>query len=75
LLLLFVFAGCVREPPEAAVLAPLVAQFTQEPFDQSNQPEYLIFADKLTARVFRRLKGDPRYRIVPPGKSFVAHRM
>jgi hypothetical protein len=74
LLLSFVLAGCVHRPPEEAVLAPLVTQFMQEPLDPSIQPaypEYIVFGDELTARVFRRLKDDPRYRIVPAGKAFV----
>jgi hypothetical protein len=63
--------GCFHRPPDAAVLAPLVALFKEQPFDQSNQPVYLVFADELTARVFRSLRRDSRYRIVPTGKPFV----
>ena len=70
-LLLFTLAGCVHHSPDEAVLAPVVAQFTQEPFDQSNQPEYLIFADDLTANVFKSLGRDPRYRILPKAKPRV----
>jgi len=70
-LLLLTLMGCFHSSPDAAVLAPLVALFTQEPFDQSNQPEYLIFADELTASVFKSLRRDTRYRIVPTGKPFV----
>jgi hypothetical protein len=70
-LVLFTLASCFHSSPDAAVLAPLVAQFTQEPFDQTNQPEYLVFADEITARVFKSLRRDPRYRILPTGKPFV----
>jgi hypothetical protein len=73
-LLLFTLAGCFHHSPDEAVLAPLVAQLTQEPFDQSKQPEYLIFADELTAKVFKSLNRDPRYRILPTGKPFVCPR-
>jgi hypothetical protein len=69
-LLLLTLAGCVHQAPDEAVLAPLVAQFTQEPFDESNQPEYLIFADEITANVFKSLRRDSRYRILPSGKPF-----
>jgi hypothetical protein len=68
---LLILAGCVHHSPEEAMLAPLVAQLTQEPFDQSNQPEYLIFTDELTAKVFKSLRRDNRYRILPRGKAFV----
>jgi hypothetical protein len=70
-LLLFTLTGCFHSSPDAAVLAPLVALFTQEPFDQSHQPEYLVFADELTASVFKSLRRDNRYRILPTGKPFV----
>jgi hypothetical protein len=70
-LLLFTLASCFHSSPDTAVLAPLVALFTQEPFDQSHQPEYLAFADELTASVFKSLRRDTRYKIVPIGKPFV----
>jgi hypothetical protein len=35
--------------------------------DQSNQPEYIVFADQLTATVFESLKRDAHYRITPMG--------
>jgi hypothetical protein len=70
-LLCFTLASCFHSSPDAAVLAPVVAQFTQEPVDQAKQPEYLVFGDELTARVFKGLRRDPRYRVVPSGKPFV----
>jgi hypothetical protein len=70
-LLFLSLAGCVHHSPDAAVLAPLVAQFTQEPVDQSKQPEYLTFGDDLTASVFKSLRQNPRYRVLPSGKPFV----
>ncbi len=70
-LLLFTLAGCFHTSPDAAVLAPLVAHLTEEPFGQSNQPEYLVFADELSATVFKSLSQDTRYRIVLRGKPFV----
>ena len=68
---LFTLASCFHHSPDEAVLAPLVAELGQAPFDKSNQPEYLVFADELTANVFKSLRRDPRYRIVPTGKPFV----
>src|SRR6266849_4969871 len=70
-LLLFTLASCFHSSPDAAVLHPLVAHVTPEPFDQSNQPEYLVFADELTASVFKSVRRDNRYRILPTGKPFV----
>jgi hypothetical protein len=59
-LLLLTLMGCFHRSPDAAVLAPLVALFKEQPFDQSNQPEYLVFADELTASVFKSLRRDSR---------------
>ena len=70
-LLVLSLAGCVHRSPDEAVLTPLVAQFTQEPVDQSKQPEYLTFGDDLTASVFKSLRQNPRYRVLPSGKPFV----
>jgi hypothetical protein len=70
-LLLLTLTGCFHNSPDAAVLAPLVALFKQQPFDQSNQPEYLVFADQLTASIFKSLRRNSRYRIIPTGKPFV----
>jgi hypothetical protein len=70
-LLLFTLAGCFHHSPDEAVLAPLADDVSQTRVDQSNQPEYLIFADELTARVFENLRRNPHYRILPTGKPFV----
>jgi|GEM_PF-4205385 hypothetical protein len=39
--------------------------------DQSNQPEYIVFADQLTATVFESLKRNANYRITPMGTRLV----
>jgi len=70
-LLLFALTGCLHSSPDAAVLAPLVPYLTQEPHDQSNQPEYIVFADQLTATVFESLKRDAHDRITPMGTRLV----
>jgi hypothetical protein len=70
-LLLLALTGCLDSSPDAAVLAPLVPYLTQEPPDQSNQPEYIVFADQLTATVFKSLKRNAHYRIIPMGTRFV----
>jgi hypothetical protein len=70
-LLLFALTGCLYSSPDAAVLAPLVPYLTQEPPDQSNQPEYIVFADQLTATVFESLKRNAHYRITPMGTRLV----
>jgi len=75
-LLLFALTGCLHRLPAAAVLAPLVPYLTQEPSDQSHGPEYVVFADQLTATVFESLKRDAHYRIIPKssGEIFVSAR-
>ena len=70
-LLLFALTGCLHRSPDAAVLVPLVAYLTQEPPDQTNQPEYVVFADQLTATVFESLKRNAHYRITPMGTRLV----
>jgi hypothetical protein len=55
-LLLFTLACCFHISPDAVMLAPLLAHLTQEPFDERHQPEYLVFADELTATVFKSLR-------------------
>jgi hypothetical protein len=70
-LVLFTLTGCVHRSPDAAVLAPLVAYLIQEPVDQSKQPEHLVFGDELTASLFKSLRQDSRYRVLPTGKPFV----
>ena len=66
---LFVFTGCHPNSP-ATVLAPLGRDLFQEPTNQASGPQYLSFADKLTATVFKRLRHDARYKIVPAGTPF-----
>jgi hypothetical protein len=39
--------------------------------DQGNQPEYIVFADQLTATVFESLKRDAHYKITPMGTRLV----
>ena len=70
-LLLLALTGCLHRSPDAAVLAPLVVYLTQEPSDQSNQPEYIVFADQLTATVFESLKRDAHYKVIPMGTRLV----
>jgi hypothetical protein len=70
-LLLLALTGCLHRSPDAAVLAPLVVYLTQEPPGQSNQPEYVVFADQLTATVFESLKRNAHYRITPMGTRLV----
>jgi hypothetical protein len=70
-LLLFTLTGCFHRSPDAAVLAPLVAYLTQDTVGQSQQPQYVLFADELTANVFKSLRENSRYRILPVGKPFI----
>jgi hypothetical protein len=60
--------ACFHKSPDEAVLAPLVAEFTRQSVDPTTGPEYVVFADQLTAKVFESLSRDPHYRIVPAGQ-------
>jgi hypothetical protein len=66
-LLLFALTGCLHRSPEAPILAPFVASLAQEPSDQTNQPDYIAFADQLTATVFESLNSNAHYRVTPMG--------
>jgi hypothetical protein len=70
-LLLFTLAGCRHSSPDVAMLAPLAAQLAPEASDQSKEPENLVFADELTATVFKSLRQDARYRILPNSARLV----
>jgi hypothetical protein len=39
--------------------------------DQSNGPEYVMFADQLTATVFQSLKRNAHYKVIPMGTRLV----
>jgi hypothetical protein len=70
-LVLLALTGCVHRSPDAAVLAPLVAYLTQDTVGQSHEPQYVLFADELTANVFKSLRENSRFRILPVGKPFI----
>jgi hypothetical protein len=64
-ILVLALTGCLHASP-AAVLAPLGAGWlTLSPASQTTPPQYISFSNKLTATVFKGLRRDPRYRIVP----------
>jgi hypothetical protein len=71
LLLLLTLVGCLRSSRDAAVLAPLGSQLENGFFDPGTQPLYLLFADPLTAGVFKNLKPGGRYRIAPKDARLV----
>jgi hypothetical protein len=72
LLLLFILIGCLRGSRDEAVLAPLSSQLEAGFADEGDQPVYVVFADPLTAGVFRNL-GRPRgrYRVAPKDARLV----
>jgi hypothetical protein len=71
LLLLFTLTGCFHRSSDAAVLAPLVAYLRQDTVGQSHGPQYVLFADELTANVFKSLRDDSRYRVLKAGDPFI----
>jgi hypothetical protein len=64
-ILLLALGGCVHNSP-ANVLAPFAAgELALDPTAQATWPQNISFGNKLTATVFKKLRRDPRYRIVP----------
>jgi hypothetical protein len=70
-LLLFTLAGCRHSSPDVAVLAALVPHLAPSVSDQSKEPENLVFADELTATVFKSLRRDAHFRILPNSARLV----
>jgi hypothetical protein len=64
-LLLLGLIACLNSSRDAAVLAPLGSLLEGAFSDEGNQPIYVVFADPLTASVFRNLGRSGRYRIAP----------
>ena len=62
-LLILTLVSCLRSSPEAAMLAPIAAQFEQGSYDEGHEPLYVRFADPLTASVFKHIDRSARYRI------------
>jgi hypothetical protein len=72
LLLLFILIGCLRGSRDEAVLAPLSSQLEAGFADEGDQPVYVVFADPLTAGVFRNLgRARGRYRVAPKDARLV----
>jgi hypothetical protein len=65
--LLLTLTACRHRSPDLAVLAPLAAEVANGFSDQAQQPQYLIFADPLTASVLKNVERNSRYRIAPDG--------
>jgi hypothetical protein len=64
-LFLLALTGCLHQSP-ASVLAPMAeGDLRLNPLSQNSQPQCVAFADKLTATVFKKLRHDPRYIVVP----------
>ena len=71
-LLLFILIGCLRSSRDEAVLAPLGSLLEGGFADEGNQPVYVVFADPLTAGVFKNLgRVGGRYRVAPKDARLV----
>jgi hypothetical protein len=67
LLLLLPTIGCLHRSSEASLLRPLASVYSNGfPYD-SVQPQYLAFADPLTASILKNLVRNGRYQIAPKG--------
>ena len=62
--------GCQHRSSEANLLRPLASVYSTGFPDDSIQPQYLAFADPLTASILKNLVRNGPYRIAPPGPLF-----
>ena len=67
LLLLLPMIGCLHRSSEANLLRPLASVYSNGFPDDSVQPQYLAFADPLTASILKNLVRNGRYQIAPKG--------
>jgi hypothetical protein len=67
LLLLLPMIGCQHRSSEANLLRPLASAYSNGFPDDSVQPQYLAFADPLTASILKHLVRNGLYRMAPPG--------
>jgi hypothetical protein len=67
LLLLLPTIGCLQRSSDANLLKPLASVYSKGFPDEPIQPEYLIFADPLTAAVLKNLARNRAYQIAPAG--------
>lgn len=70
-LLAIAITGCLHRSPHSTVLAPLSSAYSEGFANESKQPEYLSFLDRLTKSVFKRLEQSGAYRIAPPGTNLL----
>ena len=68
-LLLLPMIGCLHRSSEANLLRPLASVYSNGFPDDSVQPQYLAFADPLTASILKNLVRTGRYRLAPPGAA------
>lgn len=69
LLFLLPMIGCLHRPREAALLTPLASVYANGFPDDSIQPQYLLFADPLTASILRNLVRSGSYQLAPAGSG------
>ena len=68
LLLLLPFA-CLQRSADANLLRPLASVYSKGFADEPIQPQYLVFADPLTASVLKNLARSRAYQIAPAGSG------
>jgi hypothetical protein len=66
LFLLLPMIGCLHRSSEANLLRPLASVYSNGFPDDSVQPQYLRFADPLTASILKNLVRNGRYRLASP---------
>ena len=67
LLLLLPVISCLHQSSEANLLRPLASVYANGFPDDSVQPQYLAFADPLTASILKNLVRNGQYQIAPKG--------
>lgn len=67
ILLLIPVISCHERSSEANLLRPLASAYPSAFATDSIQPQYLRFADPLTASILRNLARNPSYQIAPAG--------
>jgi hypothetical protein len=70
-LIVLILASCLHSSPDAEILAPLGSRLESGLYDEGNQPVYVVFADPLTAGVFKNLGRRGHYRIAPKDARLV----
>ena len=71
LFLLLPMIGCLQRSSDANLLRPLASAYSNGFSDEPIQPQYLVFADPITASVLKNLARNRSYQIAPAGTGLL----